>query len=88
MSSDLLDDGIIEVARVSQEITCNVVCVLDSLENICGQGELPTFPELSSGVLALEMGVLHPAVVVRGSSLRDVFFEDYDIGVWDLYRIR
>lgn len=87
MSSDLLDDGIIEMPRVTQEITSDVICVLDAFEDIGGNWELPSFSKLGSYVLAFEMDVLYPAVVVGGSSLRDVLLEDDDVGIRDFYRI-
>jgi len=64
MSSDFLDDGIIEMARVTQEIASDIVCVLDALEYIGCNWELRSLSELCSNVLALEVDVLHPAVVV------------------------
>lgn len=87
MSSDLLDDGIVEMPRVTQEITSNVICVLDALEDIGCNWELPTFSELSSDVLALEVDVLHPAVVIGGSGLSDVLLEDDDVGIGDFDRV-
>jgi hypothetical protein len=84
MSSDFLDDRIIEMSRVTQEITRNVVSVPDALEDIGCKWELPSFSKLSSYVLALKVDVLHPAVVVGGSGLGDVLLEDDDVGIWDL----
>lgn len=83
MSSDLLDDGIIEMPGVTHEITSNLICVLDALEDISRERELPSFSEFSSDILALEVDVLHPAVVVGGSSLSDVLLEDDDVGIGD-----
>ena len=61
--------------------------MLDTLEDIGGDRELPSFSELSSKVLALEVDVLDPAVVVGGSSLGNVLLEDNDVGVGDLDRV-
>ena len=88
MSSDLLDDRIIKMSRITQEVTSNVICVLDALKYIACNGKLPTFSELSSAILTLEVDVLHPTVVDRSSSLRNVLLEDDDVGVWDLYGVR
>lgn len=64
MSSDLLNDGVIEMARVTQETTSDIVCVLDALEDVGCNWELRSLSKLCSDVLALEVDVLHPAVVV------------------------
>lgn len=87
MSADLLDDGIIEMARVAQEITSDVICVLDTFEDVGGEGELAALSELRSLVLALEVDVLHPAVVVGGSSLGNVLLEDDDVGIGDRHGV-
>jgi hypothetical protein len=81
MSADLLDDGVIEVAGVTQEITSDIVCMLEALEDVGCDGELRSLPKLGSLILAVEVDVLHPAVVIRGSSLADVLLEHYDVGI-------
>ena len=80
MSADLLDDGVIEVARVTQEITGNIVCMLKTFKDIGRKRELRSLSKLGSLVLVVEVDVLHPAVVIRGSSLGDVLLEDDDVG--------
>src|SRR5947207_2523475 len=87
MSSDLLNDGVIEMARVAQETPSDIVCVLDALEDVGGKWELRSLSKLCSDVLALEVDVLHPAVVVGSGRLGDVLLEDDDVGVRDLYGI-
>jgi hypothetical protein len=67
MSADLLDDGVIEMPRVAQEISTNVICVLDALKDVGRYWELGSLSELGSNILAFEVDVLHPAVVIRGS---------------------
>lgn len=54
-----------------------------TLEDVVGDRELRALSKLCSHVLALDMGTLHPAVVVRGSSLGDMLLEDDDIGIGD-----
>lgn len=88
MPSDLLDDGIIKMPGVTQEIPSDVICVLDTLEDIGGKGELSSFSELCSYVLALEVDILDPGVVIGGSSLGNVFLEDNDVGIGNLDRVR
>lgn len=39
MSSDLLNDLVIEVSRVTQEIAGNVICVLETFEDVGGEWE-------------------------------------------------
>lgn len=64
MSSDLLNGRVIKMPRVAQEAIGDIVCVLETLEYIGGDGELRAFAELCSDVLALKVDVLHPAVVI------------------------
>ena len=88
MSSDPLDHRVIEVTRVTQEATGNVVGMLDPFEDIGGEGELRPLSKLSSLVLVVDVDVLHPAVVITGSSLGNVFLENNDVGVRDFHRVR
>lgn len=84
MSSDLLDDRVIEVAGVSKETASNVVCVLHALKDIGRDWELGALSELCSLNLTLQVDVLHPAVVVGSRCLGDMLLENNDVGVWDL----
>lgn len=88
MVSDLLDGGVIEVSRVTQEFRANLVCVFEALEDIAGDRELRTLSELSPLCLALEVDVLHPCVMVGGRLVGDVLLEDDDVGVGDGCSIR
>lgn len=64
MSADLLDDRLIEVARVAQEAASDIVGVFQAMEDIVGRdGELRTLPEFGSDILALEVDVIQPAMV-------------------------
>ncbi len=87
MSADLLDDGVIKVAGVTQEISSNVVGVLETLEDIGGHRELGTLSELRSLTLNLSVDILHPGVVVRGGCLGDVLLEDDNVGVGNFNRV-
>lgn len=78
MSADSLDDCLIKVARVTQEVLGDIVCVLHSLKDGLSERELRSFSELGSFILAVQMNVLHPAVVVRGGCLGDMLLE-YDL---------
>ena len=62
--------------------------MLDPFKNIGGEGELRPLSKLGSLVLVVEVDVLHPAVMIRGSSLGDVFLEDNDVGVGHFNGIR
>lgn len=77
--SDLLDDRVIEVTRVTGKTSANLVCVLEALEDIAGDGELRALSELGPLSLALGVDVLHPAVMVGSRLLRDVLLEDHDV---------
>lgn len=81
--ADLLDDRLIEMTRVAQEATGDIVCVLDTLEDIGRDGELGALAELGPLALAGLVGVVDPELVVSGLGLRDVLLEDDDVGVGD-----
>ena len=67
MSADLLDDGVVEMPGIAQEVAGDLVGVFDAGEDVVdAHGELGTLPQLGPGVLALEVDVLHPAMVVVG----------------------
>ena len=87
MSSNLLNDRVIEMAGVTQEVTSDIVCMFETLENIGRNRELRSLSKLGSLVLVVGVDVLHPAVVVAGSSLRNVLLEDDNVGIGDLYRV-
>jgi hypothetical protein len=61
--------------------------VLDALEDVGCNWELASLSEFSSYILALEVDVLHPVMVIGSSSLRDVLLENDDVGIRDLYRV-
>jgi hypothetical protein len=81
MSSDLLNNRVIEMARVAQEIPRDIVGMLEALKDVGRNSELRSLSKLGSLGLAVEVNVLHPAVMIRGSSLGDVFLEDNNVGV-------
>lgn len=87
MSADLLDDRVIEMPRITQEPASDIVRMLDPLEDIVCQRELGTLPQLGSDVLALEVNVLHPAVMVLSRARSDVLLEDDDVGIGNGLRI-
>jgi hypothetical protein len=51
MSSNLLDDIVIEMARVSKQIASDIVCVSQSFEHCVLDWELISLPKLGLGVL-------------------------------------
>lgn len=59
MSADGFDDILIEVARVAQEASGNIECVLQTGEDVAREGELRALSELA----VLHVNVLHPAMV-------------------------
>lgn len=79
MSADLLNDFVIKVTGITQEIPSNVVCVLETFEDIGGDGELGAFSELSSLNFCLSVDVLHPGVMVGSRCLGDVLLEDDNV---------
>lgn len=63
MSSDLLNDLVIEVSRVPQEAPSDVICVLETFKDICRERKLRTLSKLCSCALAGCVGALHPAMM-------------------------
>ena len=88
VSSDELNDGLIEVSGISLEGISNAVHVLNTLEDIRCNRELRPFSELGSLILALEVDILHPVLVGGSRSVGDVLLEDDDVGIGDFYGIR
>jgi hypothetical protein len=81
MPSDGLDRLVIEMARVSDQSTDDVVCVLEAIENLLCEGELRSLPQLGAFALALCVDVLHPAVVLLGVAVLDVLLENNHVRV-------
>ena len=88
MSPDLLNNRVIKMARVAQEIPRDIVGMLEALKDIGRNRELRSLSKLGSLGLGVEVNVLHPAVMIRGSSLGDVFLEDNNVGVRHFNGIR
>lgn len=72
---------------VTHEATCNVVCVLETAEDVIHHRRLGSLSELHLGVLCFMVDALHPEVVVGGVLLRDVLLELDDVVIWDLLGI-
>ena len=73
--ADLLDDILVEVARVALETSSDVVCVLETVEHSVKDRSLRALTQLELGVLGLLVDVLHPVVVSRSSVMVDVILE-------------
>lgn len=71
MSANRLNDGVIKVPRITEEITSNVVCVLDTFEDVGSDGKLRSFSELGPLILTLEVNVLDPALVLSCGGLQE-----------------
>lgn len=82
--SDLLDDRLIKVPRVSLEGVPDAIYVLDTLEDIGCYGELAALSKLGTLCLGLDVHVLHPTLVKSSGSIIDVVFEYDDVAIWDL----
>ena len=75
------------MARVTQEIAGDIVGMLEALKDVGRNRELRSLSKLGSLSLAVEVDVLHPAVMVAGGSLGDVLLEDDDVGIGDFFGI-
>jgi hypothetical protein len=58
------------VTRVTQETASDIVCMLDTFEDVGRNWELRPFSELSSLGLALEVDFLDPAMMLGSSCLK------------------
>lgn len=83
MVSDLLDGGLVEVARVALEAGGNVVGVLHASESLLNRGAEATLTELKALLFAIFVDVLNPFVMVGGLGLVDVVLELDDVRVGD-----
>jgi len=67
MPSDLLNDGVIEMAGVAHELLADLVGVLEAAEDVVeSKGELATLAKLNALVLLGLVNLLDPALVVAG----------------------
>lgn len=87
VSSDHLDDRLIEITRVTQEAASNVVCVFDTLEDIGSERSLRSLAKLSTFGLTGHVHVGDPAVVVKGSGLINMVLELDDVVAIDVLRV-
>jgi len=87
MSADRVDDRVIEMARVTQEASGNVIGMFETLKDIFCDGELRALSKLCSHILFRGVDALHPAMVVGGSCLSHMLLENDDVGVGDLDRV-
>lgn len=78
---DLLERLVIEVAGVAGQATDDVVCVLETLEDVGGDGELGTLAQLCALVLRLCVDALDPLVVLL--RILDVLLQDDNVRVGD-----
>jgi len=87
MSADLFDGLIVEMTRIAQEGSGNIVSMLESFEDRVREWELISLSKLRPSVLALEVDVLHPAVMCCGDIVGDVLLENHYVGVWQFFGI-
>jgi hypothetical protein len=87
MPADLLDNILIEVARVAQQSTGDVVCVFQTLEDRLLEWESATLSQLHPLRHCVGVDVLHPEVVVPRSLFRDMFLEDDHVGIGNFFRV-
>src|SRR3954453_9978777 len=88
MRSDLLDDVVIEMSRVSQVVSSNVVGMLQPFIDDSWKLKARSLAKLDLRILGLEMKVLDPSMVIFRGFFSHMVFEDNDVGVGDLLRIR
>jgi hypothetical protein len=86
--SDGLDGLVVEVTRVTEHATDDVVCVLETIKDLGCHGELRSLSQLHALALALGVDALHPVVVLLCVALLDVLLEHDHVGVGHLLRLR
>lgn len=87
MSSELLDDGVIEMARVAKELATNLVGVGETTEDLVYEGELPTLPKLDPLLLPGAVNLLNPRMVVGGGRVGHMLLELDNVRVGDHFGI-
>lgn len=80
VAADLLDGGLVEVARVAEE-AADIVGVLQTLKDGLDQGLLASLAKLEALIALLGVDVLDPRVVVGSGIGRDVLLELDDVRV-------
>lgn len=81
--SDLLDNGLVEVASIALETITNLEGVLHALEDIIDNGDLAALSQLKALLLAIAVDVLDPSLVLRGRTVINVVLELDDVRVRD-----
>ncbi len=84
MPPDLLDDVLVEVARVPKQAAGDIVCVLQAAEDVIHHWGLRSLPEIHLAGLDIEVDVLDPAVMAGRMLLCDMLLEQDDVVVCDL----
>jgi hypothetical protein len=85
--TDLLDDVLIEVARVAEEATSDVVGVLETVEDLVDHGRLRALLQVHLDLLGGGVDVLHPGVVVLRGFVVDMIFELDHVAVGDVFGV-
>ena len=88
MPTDLLDHVLIEVTRIAEHATGDIVGMLESSERFVDHRQLRSLLELCLAVLRGEVDVLNPAVVSGGEVLGHMRLELDDVVIWDLFHVR
>jgi hypothetical protein len=79
VSSDLVNNIIVEVARISKQTAWNVISVLEPIVDLLEEGELGALLELHLLVLGVKVEVLHPVVVGVGMVISHMVLEDNNV---------
>lgn len=88
MSANLLNDVLVEVARVAHQATANVVGVLEPAEDVIDHRGLRALAELGLCNLSLLVEALYPAVVLGSQVLGDVGLELDHVVIRNLLCVR
>lgn len=83
MPSDLLERLLIEMTRVTHHTANDVVGVLETVEDLGGDGELGALAQLHALILSLCVDALHPLVVALCVLVLDVLLENDHVRVRD-----
>ena len=85
--SDGLDRLVVKMTRVADQTADDVVCVLQAVKHLGGDGELGPLSQLHAFALLLCVDALHPAVVLLCMAVLDVLLEHDHVRVRDLLRL-
>ena len=79
MPANLLDDVLVEVARIAQQLSWDLVCVFQTVVDRLLERQKTSLPQLQLLGYRGVVDVLHPQVMILRTSFCDMLLEDHHI---------